>query len=288
MVATAQQPQSESVKRRVYRILEGRADDPLARVIELSILLLIALNVVAVILETVYAIEVRYRELFRWFEAFSVLIFTIEYLLRLWSVTESPRFGHPLWGRLRFMITPLALVDLVAILPFYLPFILPIDLRFMRAMRLIRLFRLFKISRYSETLEAIATAFRATRNDLLMTIFIILILLIMSSALMYFLEREQQPEVFRSIPHTMWWMIALLTPNVGTSVMPVTPVGKVLAAIIAILGFGVFALPAGILATGIAKTMQKQSEEKKAEPSFGKSMQEIPKEIDYNSPPGSA
>jgi len=249
----------DRVKRRVYEILERAApDDRTSKAVDIGIMILILLNVAAVTLETVQGLYRRYSSFFWAFEALSVGVFTLEYILRLWSCTTEVRFSRPVAGRLRFATTPLAVVDLLAVLPFYLPMLLPLDLRFIRAIRLFRLFRLFKLGRYSESLRLLGVVLRARKEELIMTVFTISVLLIISSSLMYFVENEAQPQAFSSIPEAMWWGIVTLTTVGYGDVYPVTPLGKVLGAVIALLGIGMFALPAGILGSGFIEEVQRR------------------------------
>jgi voltage-gated potassium channel len=214
---------------------------------------LIVANVAAVILESVHAVYVRWRLAFDAFEWFSVAVFTVEYLLRVWSVTADPRYAHPLAGRLRFLLTPGALVDLAAILPAYLPGAL--DLRFARIVRLVRL---LKIGRYSEPLRLFARVFRSRRDELVLIAALLLVLLVLSSSSMYVLESHAQPEAFSSIPAAMWWAMSTLTTVGYGDVIPVTPLGKAMGSFIAVLGIGIFALPAGILAAAFAEELRRQ------------------------------
>ncbi len=227
----------------------------------------------AVILETVQSLYREYAFAFTTFEAASVGVFTVEYILRLWSCTTEERFRRPVAGRLRFAATPLAVVDLLAILPFYLPMFLPLDLRFIRAIRLFRLFRLFKLGRYSESLRLLGVVLRARKEELLMTVFTLSILLIVSSSLMYFVENEAQPQVFSSIPEAMWWGIVTLTTVGYGDVYPVTPLGKFLGAVIALLGIGMFALPAGILGSGFIEEIQRKRERRRICPYCGREIE---------------
>jgi voltage-gated potassium channel len=220
------------------------------------VMALIAMNVVAVMLQTVQTFAARYGALLRGFEVLSVSVFTVEYLLRLWTCTVRGDFRGPVTGRLRFMVTPLAAVDLLAILPFYLPMLLPFDLRFMRVLRLLRMLRVLKLGRYSESLRIIARVMRSKKEDLLVTAFATLILLVMASSFMYEAENSAQPEAFPSIPSTMWWAVVTLTTVGYGDVCPMTPMGKVLGSVIALLGIGLFALPAGILASGFSEELQ--------------------------------
>jgi len=267
----------QKIKKRVFEIIERASPDDLpSKIFDISIMLLISSNVTAVILETVKSLSVRYILLFRGFEVFSVIAFTVEYGLRLWSCTTDKKFDSPVLGRIRFAVTPLALVDLVAILPFYLPMVFPVDLRFIRAIRLFRLFRIFKLGRYSESMKTFGNVLKAKKEELFITIFVVFILLIIASSLMYFIENVAQPEVFSSIPAAMWWGVATLTTVGYGDVYPVTPLGKVLGAIIAILGIGMFALPAGILGSGFVEEIQKRQRRQEICPHCGKNIYELP------------
>ena len=189
-------------------------------------------------------------------------VFTVEYILRVWSCTVNPRFKDPVRGRLQFLVTPLALVDLMAVLPFYLPFLFP-DLRFMRAMRLFRLFRVLKLARYSESLQTFVDVLRLKKEELLLMLFAIMILLVVSSSLMYEAENAAQPEAFAIIPAAMWWGIVTLATVGYGDVYPVTPWGRFIGSIVVILGIGLFALPTGVLASGFAEVLAKRKEEQK-------------------------
>lgn len=216
--------------------------------VDYFIVALIVANVVAVMLETVDRLYFPYQSYFLAFEIISVALFTVEYVGRLWSATEHPDYQHPLWGRLQYAFSPYMLIDLIAILPFY--FAAVVDLRFLRALRLLRFLRLLKLTRYSESLRLFVTAFRLKREELTITLFVGTILLLMASSAMYFAERNAQPEVFTSIPAALWWGVITLTTVGYGDVTPVTPIGQLLGATIAIVGIGLFALPASILASG--------------------------------------
>ena len=261
----------QKIKRRIFEILEiASVGDLPSRIFDIFIITLISLNVVAVILETVQFLSFRYRTFFTIFEVFSILVFTIEYLLRVWTCTTDKRFGNPFIGRIRFAVTPLILVDLMAILPFYLPMIFPLDLRFIRILRLFRFIRLFKMARYSESLRTFGNVLKAKKEEIVIMLFTVLILLVFASSLMYFFEHEAQPKGFSSIPAAMWWGIATLTTVGYGDVYPITPIGKSLGAIIAVLGIGMFALPAGILASGFVEEIQRRRRKRKVCPHCGK------------------
>lgn len=249
----------QKVKNRVCKILHGvSAEDTHVRVFHVFIITLIFLNVFAVILETVESLSLRYMPLFKAFDVFSVFVFTVEYLLRLWTCTTDKKFCGAVKGRFRFAVTPFALVDLMAILPFYLPMFLPLDLRFIRALRLFRLLRILKMGRYSESLRTLGNVLKEEKEELLITVFGVSVLLVVASSLMYFIENAAQPKAFSSIPAAMWWGVATLTTVGYGDMYPITPLGRFLGAIIAILGIGAIAIPAGILTTGFAKEIQKK------------------------------
>ena len=249
----------QDLKARVYSMLEPGDGD--RKGFFYFIMGLILLNVAAVVLETVDAIYFTYDRFFQAFEVFSLAIFSVEYLLRVWSCTEDPRFKDPIGGRLRYMLTPIALIDLMVVLPFYLPFLLS-DLRFMRALRLFRLFRVLKLVRYSESLQTFMDVLKLKKEELLLMFFAIMILLVISSSLIYKAEHDVQPEAFASIPAAMWWSIVTLTTVGYGDVYPVTNWGRFLGSIVVILGIGFFALPTGVLASGFAEVLARRKEEK--------------------------
>ena len=251
-----------SVRRHVYDILHVQPNDHgFQRAFNIGLLALIVLNVLAVIFETVQAFYAEYRLELEAFEFFSVSVFTIEYLSRLWSCTVEPEYRHPLWGRLRFAVSFMALVDLVSILPSLIPGG-TIDLRFMRSLRLARLARTLKVARYSQSLQTLSRVLRSKREELVVTGIAGAVLLTCASSLMFFAEHEAQPVQFSSIPASMWWGVATLTTVGYGDIFPITTLGKTLGAFIAILGVGLFALPAGILAGGFAEELHARKEKK--------------------------
>jgi len=244
-------------RKRIFEILTySKVNDTYGKTFAIFIVTLISLNVIALILESVKSIHVLAPELFKTFEYISVFIFTIEYLLRIWCSVENHKYKHPITGRLRFIGTPMALIDLIAILPFYLPFT-GIDLRFLRIMRMLRILRIAKLGRYSQSLQILNRVIMSKKEQLICIVFILFLLLIISSALLYDTENEVQPDKFSSIPASMWWAITTLTTVGYGDMCPVTSLGKVLASIIAILGIGMFALPTGVIGAGFMEEITK-------------------------------
>lgn len=246
-----------SARARVHELLTDPSDaDALERVLNWFLVGLIFLNVVAVVLETVEAVHLPHESAFELFERASVAVFALEYALRIWSCTEDPRYAHPITGRLRFALRPLVLVDLLAILPFFLP-MKGLDTRLIRAVRLVRIFRLFKATRYSRSLDTVYRVLRAKRDELLVTLVLALIVLVLVSSLMFAVESEANPKQFPNIPAAMWWgMMTLTTVGYG-DVCPITALGKFCGMAISLLGVGIFALPAAILGSGFVDELQK-------------------------------
>jgi voltage-gated potassium channel len=269
MFFTRQKSMTESVplKLKVAKILDlAEPDDRVGKFIDLFILGLIFLNTIAVALETVNPIFDHYYREFRRFEQFSVFVFTIEYLLRLWSCTIIPKYRHPILGRLKFMFTPLAIIDLLAILPFFLSLYLPLfspQFRLGRSVRLIRFFRVLKLNRYTDSLSILVRVYRLKKEELFVSFFVLIVLLFVSSTLIYFIESPAQPEVFSSIPAAIWWGTITLTTVGYGDVYPVTILGRIIGGILAILGIGLFALPAGILASGFSEELAARKAKKR-------------------------
>lgn len=248
-------------KQRVQQVLDAASQgDRASRNFDLFIMSLIVLNVLAVTLETVEVIRESAAGFLFWFEVVSVAIFTVEYALRLWSCTALPPFAAPVTGRLRYAVRPMLLIDLLAILPAYVV-VIPIDLRFIRVLRLVRIFRLLKLQRYSMAMQTLTRVLLAKKEELIITLSTLLGLLLISSSLMYYAEHQAQPDSFSSIPATMWWGVSALTTVGYGDIYPITPLGKALASVIAILGIGMFALPAGILGGGFAQQLSKPKDQ---------------------------
>jgi len=252
-----------------YGILEGVNKDLTTRIFQIFILILISTNVLMVLIETEESLNQKYKEFFYTFEVFSVIIFTIEYSGRVLVCTQDPKYQGKKFARLRFAMSPMMLIDLAAILPFFLPFVIT-DIRFIRIIRLLRLFRIFKFARYSESMQTLAQVMKAKMGDLAVAFFILFIVLIFASSLMYHVEHEAQPEVFSSIPSSMWWGIVTLTTIGYGDTYPVTTAGKVVAAGVAVLGIAVYAIPTGIMASAFTEELRKKKERKSKCPHCGK------------------
>ncbi len=247
-----------SRRKLTHEILDiGNKQHTLGTVIDIFLITLISLNVLSVILETLPSITALEHQGFYWFEVFSVIVFSIEYVARVWSCIEDGEIHHkhPVWGRLRYMLTPLALIDLIVILPFYLSMMLVVDLRFMRVLRLLRV---FKLTRYSSSMSLLLQVLHREARSIGAALFVLFMLIIVASSLIYFAEHHAQPEVFSSIPAAMWWAIVTMTTVGYGDVIPVTIMGKVMASVISIMSLGIVALPAGLLASGFSEAVRER------------------------------
>ena len=254
----------EAFRHFVFDIVEisGESKNPrLSWYFDVFIMVLILLNVAAVMLATVKSIGEPHRHWFALFESFSVTIFTAEYLARLWSCTIKEEFRHPFWGRLSFATGFFPMIDLLAILP-TLGLLGAWQTRQLRIARLLRFLRVLKLGRYSNSTKTLFRVLRSKKEELLIAVFMVCLLLLFSSTCIYYCEKDSQPDKFSSIPASMWWGVATLTTVGYGDVYPITPLGKFFAAIIAVLGVGVFALPAGILASGFSDVLEEQKKEK--------------------------
>lgn len=211
---------------------------------------MILASVGTVVLLTVESVAEDYGVYLRGFQLFATGVFTVEYVLRVYACTESDRYSHPLWGRLKYVLSPMALVDFLAISPFYLVAIFAPGANLAGAVLLFRMLRLLKLFRYSRSLTVFARVIRDKANQLLAAFLATGVLLVFSSSLVYFAERGAQPEVFPSIPAAMWWGIITLTTVGYGDAYPVTPLGQLFGAMTALIGIGIVALPSGILASG--------------------------------------
>lgn len=243
---------------RLYAVFEAREQaGVVARAFNIALMLLILVNVIAVILESVEAYRTEYAALFWHLEVSSVAVFTVEYLMRLYACAEHPGYRRGWRGRLRYALSPMAVVDLLAILPFYLSLFFSMDTRVLRVLRLLRV---FKLSRHFAVLDVLGTVLRNEAMTLISAIFVMVILVILSSAGIYVVERTAQPEAFGSIPRAMWWATVTLTTVGYGDVVPLTLAGRLLGVVITVLGVGMAALPAGIIASGFTTELARRRE----------------------------
>lgn len=247
------------LKRAIYETLEGVPSGRIGQGINIFITFLIVLNIAALVAETVPEFKSEYPNalnILRYIEIVSVAIFSMEYILRVWSCTLSPKYSHPITGRLMFMVSPLVLIDLLAILPSFAGFAgyTGADLRMLRAFRVLA--RSTRLGARFAALRTIVRVISNKRGELITVISAVLVLMLIASSVMYYIENPTQPELFSSIPATMWWGIITLTTIGYGDMYPITVLGKIMSGLFALLGIGLFALPAGVLAAGFMEEVE--------------------------------
>ncbi len=248
------------VKRRVHEILEiGQSGDWVSKSVDTALMLLIVANVAAIIASTDSKVHSAASDFLHYFEMASFTIFGAEYLLRIWSCTANPDYAHPIKGRLRYASRPLMVADATAVLSYFIILSLPttLDLGALRSLRLLS--RLASLARYSAGMQAVAVVAAARKGELMAVVSVVGVLIVLASTLMYFVESAAQSEKFSSIPATMWWSVITVTTVGYGDVAPITPLGRILAGVIALLGVGTFALPAGILGSGFVEQMHRRN-----------------------------
>lgn len=246
------------LRRRVYELLDkGLAGSAFADIVHGSLIALVIVNVAAVVLESLPAVASAYGWQFRVLEVASVAAFTAEYLARLWAAPEHPPYRglSPLRARLRAALSPGMVIDMLAIVPFYLGLIFDLDLRFLLLLRLVRF---FKLARYSPGFASLVDALWSERRALGASLLIFLGALVIVAATMRIAEQEAQPDKFATIPDALWWAVITLTTVGYGDVFPVTPAGKLIAGVTAVLGIVMLALPVGIIATAFAREIQRR------------------------------
>jgi voltage-gated potassium channel len=247
------------LRARIWHVLEfNLSDTGWKKTFPFLLTFLIMLNVGAAAVETDPVYSLRYGGIFDLVAAIAILVFTVEYLLRLWSSVEDPRYHVFLGGRVRYAFTPLALIDFFSIAPFVL-FFLVSDPDLVSYMRFARIFWILKLGHYSPALITMGRVLQAKKQELFMTFFILFVLLILFSGAMFFLEHQAQPEKFSSILSSMWWGAETLSTVGYGDIVPITPLGRVLGSIVAMTGIALFALPAGIFASGFVQELRREN-----------------------------
>lgn len=245
------------MKNRIFQIIEkAEENDRSSKIFDNTILILITINVVAIILESYEYLSVRFHTEFRIIEVISVIIFSIEYFLRFWTANLKYPTRNSFKASIKYVLSFMAIIDLLAVLPFYLPMLIPIDLRFLRMLRLFRVARVFKLNRYSKALNTISKVMHKKKAELVTTVFIMLFVIVISSTLIYYIEHEYQPEAFPNIVASFWWAVATLTTVGYGDIYPITVFGKILASVIALSGIGLVALPTGIISSGFMENIK--------------------------------
>lgn len=252
----------KKIKKRIFEIVQAAdSNDIASKIFDIFIISLILLNVCLVLIDT-FSVPMWAKTLFRKVEVFSVVVFTIEYLIRIWTADLLFPELTSIRAHFKYIFSFMALIDLFAILPFYLPFLVPIDLRVLRVLRIVRLLRIFKFNRYTTSLTQIANVFRRKAGQLFSSMFVVILLMIIASVIMYNIENPAQPETFDNALSGLWWAIATLTTVGYGDIYPITALGKVLSAIIAVLGIGLVAVPTGIISAGFMEAVEGDTNKK--------------------------
>jgi voltage-gated potassium channel len=243
-----------AVRKRVFEIVEsGRERDTLRHIFDNFIISLILLNVIAFAAETVPSLHKKWHKEFFTFELFSVAVFTFEYIVRVWASVEVPFLKRmsPWKARLKFSLRPFLIIDLLAILPFYLSFLHPVfDLRVLRMFRIIRF---LKLARYSPALHTLIKVISNERRALVGALILTLTMLLFASTGIYFIEKDIEGTPFSSVPAAAWWAMATLTTVGYGDITPESPLGKIFGSVVMLMGLGLFALPIAIISTGFAQ-----------------------------------
>ena len=255
-------PKLDTVRSRTFELLNPATfGDQTSRLWDQFFSVLILLNVVAVTLESVEALHEKYDQIFHYFELFSILIFTVEYSLRVWvaPLKYENRVAASYSARVKYIFSLNGIIDLLSIIPFYLQFMLPgLDLRILRTLRLLRI---LKLSTYNSALSDLIEAIREERRSFIAAGYIFVVMFIIASSLIYFAEHQKHPTHFNSIPDSMYWALITLTTVGYGDVTPVTALGKLISVISAMGGVIVVALLTGIIASSFSLQMERRKAE---------------------------
>jgi len=249
---------SAEFRHRVYDILEhDQLANPLSRLVARGIIILIVVNLLAMILASVPEIDAKYDRLFDAIEVVSLIVFTVEYALRIWVAAEHAAHRHvsPFRARMKYVTSGMGVVDLFAVLPFWFDPFYPAG---MRTLLLFGILRFFKLARYSTAMRSLLTALYNERRSLLGSLVILMGATLAFASVMYLIERNVQPDKFGTIPDAMWWAIVTLCTVGYGDVIPATPFGKFVAGLAIILGLMMIALPVAIIASAFADEVRRR------------------------------
>ena len=243
------------MKKKVFSILQiGDKSNPLSRLFDIFIAVVICANILVTFLQTFDELTFLFPA-FHVIEVITILIFCVEYILRIWTADYLYPDKNEFRSRLRFLISFDGIIDLLTILPFFFLSGMVI----FRMLRVARIFHLFRLNARYDSFNVITTVLYEKRNQIISSVFIVLILMLASSLCMYSVEHDSQPEVFRNAFSGIWWsMSTLLTVGYG-DIYPITTLGRIMAICIAYLGVGAVAIPTGIISAGFVEQYQRKS-----------------------------
>ena len=252
----------KTLKLRIFEIIEkAEKGDILSVIFDYFIISLICINSLSVFIET-FPISDRTEELLYKIELFSIIVFSLEYLLRVWTAEFLYENISPFKAKIKYIFSFMALIDFFSIIPFYIPFVIKIDLRVLRMLRLIRLLRIVKVNRYTTALYKVLGVVRKKSSELISSIFILFILMLISSILIYYIESPVQPDVYKNALSGLWWSIAIFTSVWLGDIYPITTVGKILCALMAVMGVAIIAVPTGIISSGFVEGSSEDDDER--------------------------
>ena len=247
----------QSLQRTVMEVLDGSPKHAVSRYVEWLITIVVLVNCSAVILDSIPEVHAEYKDFFHELEFWSVMFFTLEYVLRVWSLGAkfAATEGGPWKGRRGYIFSAFGLIDFFATMPFYLHVFFPtLDLRILRVLRLLRI---LKLSKYNTALQDLFAAVHSERRAFGSAAFLLLIATVVSASLMHFAEGHEQPQHFGSIPHSIYWAIVTITAGYG-NVEPVTKAGEIIALLTGFLGVCMAAIMTGIVASAFSNQMSRK------------------------------
>jgi voltage-gated potassium channel len=263
----------DKLRLKIFGIICSDNKNKVSKIFDTFIMLLIVINIFSMILESFSSFQIKEKTIFSYIETISVIIFTIEYILRLITADFLYKNIPKYKAFIKYIFSFMAIIDLLAILPFYLSFI-KLDLRILRALRLLRLLRILKFNRYTNALKTVANVIKNKSTQLISSMAVVAVLILISSIIMYNVENPAQPEVFKNALSGIWWAIATLTTVGYGDIYPITTIGKLLSAVIALLGIGFVAIPTGIISAGFIENIEENEKtpDKKYCPFCGKKL----------------
>lgn len=253
-----------SIKQFVFDVVQPDNENSFfSRLFDRMITVLILVSVVTVFAVT-FDLPENVRDILEVVESIASIVFTVEYLLRIWTADKLYPKMSSVKARIRFVISIMAIIDLLAIMPFWLPKVFPGSLLGMRALRLVRLLRILKLNRYFNAARSLGDVIAGKKNELVGSAFFVLLLMMVSSLLMYAVEHDAQPHVFKNAFSGLWWAVATLTTVGYGDIYPITVPGRILGAVIALSGVAALAIPTGIITSGFMERVGKHDIAKEA------------------------
>lgn len=251
----------KKLRSRVYNVIREDDENKLSGTIfDSFIIAFIIISIVFVILDT-FHLPAWYQATSRVVELAAMVVFSAEYILRIWTAPLAYPDKTPAMARIKYIFSPMALVDLLSILPSYLPLFLPSAFTALRGLRIIRLLRVFKITRYNDTLTVMGRVFKKKAHQLFSSTIIVFLLMLIASMVMFDIESAAQPDKFDNAISAFWWAVSTVTTVGYGDLYPITTAGKIIGSAIAFMGIGLVAVPTGIISAGFIEESQAMERE---------------------------